>query len=237
MHVLHLGVCEHALGNLLADLCYEGFGKPKGQALLLLNEHIRSIQKGLEIAPDRRGPDLEYEHFAKTRSVYPSLSHGCWGASKVRALVPVGAKLGRLFQTAEIWTQHRTLMLEALAAMLDVVDRQVWYLSNDDLATLQSSTRAFSSHYSWLTKWAFTQGYCRYSEVPKFHYTCHIEDQAAWLAPRLCWCYGGESLVGRGAVMARSCTSGTSSHLLPGAFFQKYRVCMHLELSLGLTEV
>ena len=69
----------------------------------------------------------------------------------------------------------------------------------------------FLKHYTWLSNLALREGRTVFSVVPKFHYMCHLCQQARIINPRWTWCYGGEDFVGRISRLGHACLRGTAS--------------------------
>ena len=56
----------------------------------------------------------------------------------------------------------------------------------------------------------------------KFHYMLHISEMAAYIHPRLCWCYAGEDLMGIARTIVQSAQRGVAPHLHADKAMRKY---------------
>ena len=230
LHVLEYGPVAHSIGNLCADICYEELQMNKGKALLELNKRIVDIQCKFKIPSAQRGAPLDYNDFCPSRQQYPIFTH--WKASKIRYFVPVALELGRQLKTSDGYAQHRHAVFAALDEIYAIIDEYPLRYPLSVSAKLTSAFNAALLRYAWLAKHAARSGQLRWSMVPKHHYAAHMPAQAVFLAIKATWCYGGESLVGKGAVLAHACSSGTPSHKIFVAFLKKYMVAMHLRFTL-----
>jgi len=235
LHVLELGVSCHCLGNLFADLCTQQLQGTKAQRLSILRQEISSIQVQLSIQSCHKGPNLEYKHFMGQADAYPELHS--WKAREVRYLVPVGAELANKFDTLGTYSQHRRAVFKHLLVMYEIIDRHHWFLPAKAHQNFKYAVDACLAHYQWLAKHSAANNLFRWSQVPKHHFTAHIPDQAMFTAPRAAWTYAGEAMVGNITALAQACTCSTSAQGLSKQLTAKYRVAMHLKMTLGLADI
>ena len=56
----------------------------------------------------------------------------------------------------------------------------------------------------------------------KFHYALHLGHIAAYINPRLAWCYSGEDFMHKIKAIVQSCDSGSPPWLVPLKVMRKY---------------
>lgn len=232
LHVLELGVTSHAIGNAIADLAYDVLPGTKSKALASLNKEIVNLYSDLAIRSDCRVPPLEFSNFCSSRHDYPVL-HGV-KARETRYFVPVVLALCLKYETADVYTKHRTAALRALDHMYRIIDAHPLFFPDKDQAVFKEQVETFLAHYSWLAKQAMDAGLNKWSVVPKHHYTAHLPDQTQFLALRASWTYGGESIVGRISALFQASSAGTAAHKTTKPVIGKYRIAMNLRLTLQL---
>ena len=107
------------------------------------------------------------------------------------------------------------------------------FVAEPDKPPLKKCMLSFLMHYVSMAKAATKKtgrGFYTWSFVPKMHFMLHIEEDAAFLAPRAFWCYAGESMVGLITSIATSCLHGLPAHRISHTLCMKYRVAKHLQI-------
>ena len=74
---------------------------------------------------------------------------------------------------------------------------------------------ALSKHYH-------TRGILLFNFTIKFHYTMHLGLMAAYINPRLGWCYSGEDMMQKIKLIVQASYKGTASSLVPSKVMKKY---------------
>lgn len=77
------------------------------------------------------------------------------------------------------------------------------------------------------------RGALLFNHTIKTHYMLHIGLQAAYINPRLGWCYAGEDLMQRTKKLVQSCHRGTGPHLVTKKALLKYVTGLSSSLSKG----
>ena len=61
-----------------------------------------------------------------------------------------------------------------------------------------------------------------FNHTIKFHYALQVARMAAYLNPRLLWCYRGEDMMSKVEVLCRSCTHGSKPSLIVDKAMDRY---------------
>jgi len=232
MHILCLGICHHVVANVCFELVYFELPGTLDVKMETLFAEILEQYELLQIPHDRRLNIFKLENFCEPKSPhqsYPTLKQV--KAAETRALVPVMHKLCQKHQTDSNHSKHRTACLNNLNKMYETILRAGTFLNQDEKASLRNSTFAFLAHYMWLAHDVAQLGRLLWSTVPKFHYCCHLPDQADFINPRLTWSYGGESMVGLIVKLGHACLRSTPAHMVFVSLCSKYRSAMHVQIS------
>jgi hypothetical protein len=105
------------------------------------------------------------------------------------------------------------------------------FLTDEQKSAFRKHMFSFRAHYAWLAFETAEAGRLGWSLVQKFHYCCHMPDQADYINPRVTWSYAGESMVGLIAALGHACLAGTPAHRVSVSLIAKYRIAMHLQLA------
>jgi hypothetical protein len=229
MHLLELGVTQHVLANVLADIVYDHLPGTKDANAKIMNAAITELYRDLGITSDRRVPELLPQNFCAKRTEYPCLK--AVKAREARYLTPVVQKLAERYVSDDVYSKQRLACVSKLSEMYEIIDAHLLYTPAAALKALEASTLHFLLHYSWLAKNSMQRNLNRWNVIPKHHYLVHLAQQAAYQSPRACWAYGGESTVGTIAALGQACSAGTSSAKLSKPLMAKYCIAMHLLLS------
>ena len=239
MHCQEIGVEDHVCANVLCDIFYKHLAGDHKKRLGELNGLIQKAYDQLGTSPDHKVGWFEKQYLcdkSAPHKSYPELQTSVMKTRKVRYLIPVCLELCKKFKNPrDAYTMRRFYCLRNIAAALDIVDQNPWFLEAADYANYKQYMNNFLSHYLALAKGSAKSGQqigqFQYSFVPKFHFLCHIIDDAEYLSPKAFWCYGGESMVGLLTGIAQSCLSGSPPWKVTETLCTKYRVNKHLQFS------
>ena len=216
LHIVDLGVTAHIVGNALLYLATSGMYPTTG-ALETVVEGIWSEVQNFYVtmggfATKSRISNLTVSMFAQDGGVsthFPSLRHMKAAESKNLAPAVFHVFQGYLRQDVEA-DQHMCACLGGLVAFYNHTDRRHGrFLLPVQVRAVQSSIDVSLAHYNWLTNWAIDNHKIAFNIVPKFHYWWHIGWQSQYANPGFTTTYLDEDYVGRIAIAARNCTSGT----------------------------
>lgn len=229
LHTLELGMVAHLIGNLFFELCYFELPGTRAMALAALFKRILEIYRELGITKSRIST-LKYEHFcdpAKPHKIYPCLHASAIKGRETRYLVPVALQLCREHAEGQ-HAGHRLRCFEHLNAVYELLDQRVYNFTSDQKAEFRIHMMKCLQHYLVLHKEAADAGKMLWNITIKAHFAAHLCDQADHSNPRVWWCYGSESMVGRISRLASSCTAGTASYLVSLKLMDKYRAAIHI---------
>ena len=65
---------------------------------------------------------------------------------------------------------------------------------------------------------------------PKLRYLWHIARQAAYMSPRLAWCFGNEDFVGKMAVLGQAERHGLTAVMRSQGMVKRYAMAMGLRM-------
>jgi hypothetical protein len=229
LHVVDYGVASHAIANVLFSIIFEALSSlPKDLAVNMVASAI------LEHKPTngKASTAFELKYICTPRSPhadYPMMAH--LGAAQVRGMVPVVLELAQQHLSGTRKGQHEIRLMTKLAACYKIMHESGSVFDAADSKTFTKAGQDFLDEYVYLAGHYENrlEDEKRYSIVPKFHYFYHLVQQAAWLNPKKCWCYGGEDVVGRASNLAHSCSRGVAPALVPCKMFEKYLVAMHCQ--------
>lgn len=89
--------------------------------------------------------------------------------------------------------------------------------------TLVRVQTALGNHYH-------SQGRALFHFTIKSHYAMHLADFAAFMNPRLAWCYSGEDLMNKIQTLAQAVMRGTSPSMVSAGLMRKYAYALGLYL-------
>jgi hypothetical protein len=233
LHVLDQGVATHLAGSILKDIIFTDLKSlPRPQALAQIwtsiHEHlypalgVTSRLNNLTLSMIVGDPKSPHKQ-------YPSLhAH----AAETRHLIPVLAELLNDYNNRSEHHKRRQAACVALAAWYQLVDEAPMFLSPSQVQKSRSLMNTFMQHYSWLHERAKERGDTMYHIVQKFHFAIHLACSVSRGNPRFTWTYQAEDWVGRMASLALSTAHGTSLVDLTVGVVRRYRMLMHLRITL-----
>jgi len=231
MHCGEIGAAGTAVAQIFFDAVYKEYKGSKARKLNILMEAIQQAYRECEIT-ENKITHLEYQYFCDKDAPhqnFPDIMASAIKARQVRYLVPVAAKLAQdFFKPGDLYSRLRLECLENLNRSYELVDANGLFLGAD-VKPYQRACRKFLVTYCALSKLCADAHIKQWPVRPKLHYLDHIAEEAKWISPKACWCYGGERMVGNSAALAQSCLSGTAPHKVPGTMCIKYRTGKHLQ--------
>lgn len=238
MHCMDLGATSHAIANVFYVVFYSYLpGRTNAEKTRKLNELVKEAYDHHNVPHDQRIHWLDTKHFLDEDAPhqnYPDLQHSAIKARKTRYLVPVAFWLAEKFKDGDGYLSKTMFYcLKNLHEAYEIIDRNFLFVAEPEKPALKKCMLNFAMHYVSLAKAATKKpgrGFYTWSFVPKMHFMLHIEEDAAFLAPRAFWCYAGESMVGLITSIATSCLHGLPAHRISQTLCLKYRVAKHLQI-------
>ena len=229
LHILELGLVAHLIGSLFFELIYFEMQGTHSQRLSQLFQRILQLYDDLAIRSCRIGT-LKLEYFCDPKAPhkhYPCLHASAIKGRETRYLAPVALELAREHNHSP-HGGHRVKVFEHLNAVYELLDLKVFHFTPAQTQQFQNHMSKCLLHYLILHKEAASAGKKLWNVTMKSHYAAHLAMQAEFCSPRLSWCYGSESMVGRISRLAQSCLAGTAAHLVSESLMTKYRIAMHI---------
>ena len=248
MHVLDLGIFQHAIGNALFMLSFDLIGASWGQdpksrlsaiwrriQMLYRRDHTTTRLSNLDLSfiCNQNGPHAHYPYLRAK-------------AAETRCLLPIVCEIVQ--ETRRDLIQQNvqgdnlvplTLAcrcLEGFVQVKDLIDTAPAVPGKSLGLKLITSMQKGLFNYHLLASFAFynNSGRLRWNVVNKHHFAHHLAEQAVTCSPKAIWTYGFEDLVGRAQRAAHACSKANSRLDLGNAFVQKYRhilaAAMHQEV-------
>lgn len=236
LHILELGPVVYAVGTLFFELVMARSHneQTRVQACNWLWNQVQEAYETLGISSDHRINSLTLSKFMDPKS--PSASYPCLHskARVARYLAPVAALLASQNCDGSSHSVMRKRCLHALAKIEDLVDSHELRMPASAHDEFKSSMSEFLVYYQALSKEAVKNQQKRWSTVPKFHYCCHLVEQAKFLALKACRLYGSEDFIGNSARLGHACLNGTPSHRVTTAILKKIAWSIHLQLNYNI---
>jgi hypothetical protein len=154
-------------------------------------------------------------------------------AAESRHLLPVFAQIAKESYSGTLFDQHICRCFNHLVQLDRLLDENSWFLDQHSAAKAKAYMDTALTSYMWLNQWALGHERRLFHQVPKFHMSVHLAEQAEFLNPRFSWTFKSEDYVGQISTIAHSVSPGVKSTRLSLKLCQKYRCCLHHRLSEG----
>ena len=227
MHTGCLGVLQWLLGAVLWELVFDGpFRGTIETRRQAVWELIGEKYVELGVPAGNRLPDIDVERFRHTDSFAELRAKAAWS----RHLLPVMCAVCAHVYDGSDRDRHRLAALYHCNAIYEIVESAGWRFDADEETRSAWHVDEFLLHYHWLTARALDNGRMLYHFTTKFHFFWHIVTLGKYLNPKLTWCYGFESFIGRIVQCARACVAGTPPHSIGHKVATFFLVWLRLEL-------
>lgn len=227
MHVLDLGVTLYTLGSVLYEITYRDMAEPnKQECFNILWVRMQEISR--ELGQEQFITRLTLRQLKDPAfDAYPCLKF--IKAAEARHLSRVVAALAREYNRGTQEHAHRDYVMTSLTNIYDQIETRGFQLADPSL--LSKAIDTFLVHYSALARISMERGEFNWSITPKFHFLCHLAEQAHFEHPRLYWNYSGETYVGHVSRVAHMCVFGKPVHTIAPKLFSRIRIGLHLRLA------
>ena len=235
MHCGDIGFSGRSIANCFYDFIYRDpqFTGTKAQKCQQIMEMIKAKYDKLGI-DDCKIQRLLLQHFLPDKGSphkhSPDLMHSAIKAKQTNKLIPVVAAICADLPRVSIYARHRYHCMQHLSLMYQVSSRNGMFLPKVEAELFENSAKRFLKHYDALSKLSVRAGSKQWHQTPKFHFLCHIAEDAFFLNPRAIWCYPGEHMVGNATSLAQSCLAGLAAYKVPTTLCTKYKIGKHLML-------
>ena len=231
LHCLELGAASHAVANVFFWLVFEKFGHlHKNEAANLIWAFILEQYDKLNIDHGKRMPHFGIKSFVDPEAISTSYPHmRNLKAAEVKGLVPVVLQLLKKHGGQSPLEKHMTAMMTSLNQFYDLM-QECPIVPGENGHMFSVHMVKFLVHYQWLAKTYFREDKKQFSTVPKHHYCVHLGQQAKYLNPSYCNCYGGEDYIGKMTSLGHACLSGTAGYKLSHSMMVKYRYAAFIRL-------
>ena len=245
MHVLDLGVLQHAIANALFVLVHDAEGAQWGQGapqrMAAIWVRIQELYRERGTATRLTNLDLGFistsggvtTHFPQLRAK----------AAETRCLLPIVASI--LHETrCDLIQQDAPLgdfvpmrvmrqCLDAFVLVKDLIDAACPVPGQAVGRQIMAAMETALFSYHTLAAIEFYKERLRWNVVPKHHFAHHLAERSAACSPKLLWTYGYEDLVGRAQRAAHACANANARIALGNAFMAKYRLILAAALPQG----
>lgn len=169
--------------------------------------------------------------YAPNEKGFPSLKGK---AGEIRHLAPALLACFQKHMNIED-EQHQSveLMLELAIKIEATLDEYAdhFVFPKDVIREFQKSCFAFVALNSALGDHYHNTCKLYFHHTVKFHYILHIAQVAAYINPRLGWCYSGEDLMSKVKVLIQGSNKGTKPSLVTAKAMKKYIFALSLSMS------
>ena len=228
MHTLHLGLYQYYIGSVLELMVFLMMPNRPENNMAVVWEMIHAYYKAHNTKS--RFSNLRISMFHPPPGKFPVLKGK---AAEVRCVVPAIASVFESVMTATD-LQHQQILtgLKMAIQMESILDdhadafrlpRPVAAEYGKCMNTLVRVQTALGNHFH-------PQGRSLFHFTIKSHYAMHLADMAAFMNPRLAWCYSGEDLMNKIQTLAQAVMRGTSPSMVSAGLMRKYAYALGLYL-------
>ena len=153
-------------------------------------------------------------------------------AANTRHLSPFVAKMAAEYAGADEWGRLMVSVSSSLCQVHEILYRNGFFFPPGEYALFSQGVRNTCLDMMRLRTMAEDRGQLLFQITPKFHYFCHLIQQARLMNPRWVSNYMEESIVGKTTRIWTSCANGPYHRTVQRAVLLKYLCYWCLDMGL-----